>query len=99
MLRIPIQPVPNQTLAVTVARQAAQIALRQMGGELFFSLTAGGNSIIRTRICRDRQRVLLDARYQPFVGDFAFVDMQGAEDPTYQGLGSRFVLYYLGADE
>lgn len=97
MLRIPLQPSANQTLAVTLARQAAQITLRQMGGVLYFSLTAGGVSIVRTRICRDRQRLLLDARYQPFVGDFAFVDMQGRDDPTYRELGTRFLLFYIEA--
>lgn len=99
MLRIPLQPTANQTLAVTVARQNAQIALRQMGGFLFFSLTAGGVPIVTTRVCRDRARILLDARYQPFIGDFAFVDTQGTEDPHYEDLGARFRLYYLGAGE
>lgn len=97
MLRIPLQPVTNQTLAVTLARQSAQITLRQMGGVVYFSLTAGGVSIVRTRACRDRQRILLDARYQPFVGDFAFVDVQGRSDPTFAGLGSRFLLFYIEA--
>lgn len=97
MLRIPVQASANQTLAVTLARQAAQITLRQMGGQLYFSLTVGGVSIVRTRVCRDRQRLLLDARYKPFAGDFAFVDMQGRSDPTYKELGTRFLLFYIEA--
>lgn len=99
MLRVPVQSVPNQTLAVTVARQSAQIVLRQMEGALYFSLTSGGEAIVTTRICRDRQRILLGAGYRPFTGDFAFVDQQGVSDPSYETLGTRFILYYIGADE
>lgn len=99
MILIPIQAVPNQTLAVTLARQSAQIALRQNGDSLYFDLISNRVSIVRTRICRDRQRLLLDVKYRGFIGDFAFVDTRGGLDPQYFGLGSRFVLYYLGAGE
>lgn len=99
MLRVPLQPVPIQTLAVSVARQPAQIQLRQIGGSMYFSLETGGRSIVRTRVVRDRVRLLSGARYLGFAGDFAIVDLQGANDPVYTGLGSRFVLYYIGADE
>lgn len=99
MLLIPLQAVPNQTLAVTLARQNAQLALRQNGDALYFDLTSNGVSIVRTRICRDRQRMLLDVSYRGFIGDFAFVDTRGSVDPQYFGLGSRFQLYYIGAGE
>lgn len=99
MIRIPLQAVPNQTLAVTLALQSAQIAIRQNGDALYFDLISNGTSVVRTRICRDRQRLLLDAKYRGFVGDFAFVDTRGNLDPQYFGLGTRFVLYYLGAGE
>lgn len=102
MLRIPLQTTPNQTLAVTLARQAAQIAVRQNGGNVYFDLTVGGEYIVRTRICRDRQRLLLDAQYRGFIGDFMFVDTQGTDDPVYTGFGdvsARFQLVYLAAGE
>lgn len=99
MIRVPLQAVASQTLAITVARQAAQIALRQNGDAIYFDLIANGSPIVRTKICRDRQRLLLSSQYRGFAGDFAFVDTQGTDDPTYTGLGSRFLLYYLGVDE
>jgi hypothetical protein len=99
MQRVPLQAMPNQTLAITLARQAAQIAVRQNGDNLYFDLMLGGEYIVRTRICRDRQRLLLDAGYRGFVGDFMFVDTQGSEDPYYTGLGARFALVYLAAGE
>jgi hypothetical protein len=99
MIRVPLQPVPNQTLAITLAQQPVQLAVRQNAGQLYLDLVLRGESIVRTRICRDRQRLLLDAQYRGFVGDFAFVDTQGTEDPKYTGLGSRWQLYYIEAGE
>lgn len=99
MMLIELQPLPSQTLAVALAQQPAQLAVRQMGDALFFDLSVNNVSIVRTRICRDRQRLLVDAKYRGFVGDFAFVDTQGVSDPQYFGLGGRYRLYYLGAGE
>lgn len=97
MIRIPLKAVPNQTLAITLARQNVQLAVRQNGGALFLDLTSNGASVLRTRICRDRLRLLLGAHYRGFVGDLAFVDTQGKTDPQFEGLGSRYVLYYIEA--
>lgn len=97
MLRIPLQPVPNQTLAVTLARQPAQIAVRQNGDSIYIDVSVNRNSVVRGRICRDRQRLLLDAHYRGFAGELAFVDTQGKTDPQWQGLGTRYVLYYIEA--
>jgi hypothetical protein len=99
MLRIPLQAVPNQTLAVTLARQPVQLAVRQNGGSLYIDVMHNGLYIVRTRICRNRQRLLLDAGYRGFAGDFMFVDTQGSDDPQYAGLGVRYQLLYIGADE
>lgn len=99
MKLVPLQAVSNQTLAVTLARQPTQIAVRQNGGNVYFDLLLKGQYIVRTRIVRDRQRLLLDAKYRGFAGDFMFVDMEGTDDPVYTGLGSRFQLVYLAAGE
>lgn len=93
-LIIPLQAVPTQTLAVVLRSQAAQIELRQNGLNMYFSLSLNDRPIVRTRICRDRQRLLLDAGYQGFLGDFVFQDTQGASQPYYTGLGTRYILVY-----
>lgn len=95
MIHIPLSAVPNQTLSITLAGQAFQVALRQNGDNMYIDLTAGGSSVIRTRICRNRQRLLLDAQYHGVVGDFFFNDSQGDTDPQYLGLDVRYKLYYL----
>ena len=95
MIHVPLSAVPNQTLSIVLAGQSFQIALRQNGGNLYFDLTVGGASVVLTRICRNKQRLLLDAQYHGVVGDFSFFDSQGDTDPQYTGLDGRYKLYYL----
>lgn len=95
MLHVPLSAVANQTISVNLGGQPAQISLRKLGDSLYFSLQNGTVPIVTTRICRNMQRLLLDAQYQPFVGDFFFKDSQGDTDPQYQGLDTRYRLYYL----
>lgn len=99
MILIPVQAVANQTFAVSLAGQVAQMALRQNGASIYFNLSFNGEPIVVTKICRDRQRLLIDARYRGFIGDFAFVDTQGTDDPFFTGLGSRYLFYYIGVSE
>lgn len=99
MILIPVQAVANQTFAVSLAGQAAQMALRQNGDSIYFDLSFNGGAIVTAKICRDRQRLLIDAQYRGFIGDFAFVDTQGTDGPFFTGLGSRYLFYYIGVDE
>lgn len=92
---VPLAPVPSQTVNVTVGRQVAKITVRTIGAALYFSL----DGVVMNRVARDRQRLLLDAGYRGFVGDFAFVDTKGAADPAYWGLGDRWQLVYFDAGQ
>jgi hypothetical protein len=101
MLTVPLAAVPSQTVNVSLrvpgqlARQQANITIRTIGSELYFSLAG----VLTNRIIRDRQRLLVASGYRGFVGDFAVVDTQGRDDPVYTGLGARFQLMYFNADE
>lgn len=99
MIQIQVAAIPNQTLSVTLAGQNAQIAVRQNGENMYFDLKQDDNPIVLTRICRDRQRLLIDARYRGFIGDFAWVDIASTSQPNYLGIGTRFFLIYLEAGE
>lgn len=99
MMLIPLQAAPSQTLAVTLDRQNTQLAVRQNDDALYLDLLLDETPIVLTRICRDRQRLLLDAKYRGFAGDFVFIDTQGTTDPQFAGLGSRFLLIFLSAGE
>lgn len=95
MLGIPLTPVPSQTMSITLAGQPANIAVYQREDNLYFDLKVNGTDIVLTRICRNLQPLLVDMQYQPFVGDFVFVDTEKDEQPEYLGLGSRWQLIYL----
>lgn len=98
-MQVPLSADANQTTTVSLGGQSANIAVRLIGTSLYFSLLNGTVPVVTTRICRNMQRLLLDAKYQPFVGDFFFEDTQGDTDPQYLGLNTRYILWYLEASD
>lgn len=95
MIRVPLSAVPSQTLAIVLAGQACEIALRQNGDNMYFDLTVNRVNIVRSRIVRNKQLLLLDMKYRGFVGDFIFNDSQGDTQPVFTGLAGRYTLYYV----
>lgn len=61
---------------------------------MFLDLYVANSLIIGGVICENANRIVRSS-YLGFVGDLAFFDTQGEEDPIYTGLGSRWVLDYL----
>nr|WP_275405814.1 hypothetical protein [Salmonella enterica] len=37
--------------------------------------------------------------YLGFKGDLVFIDNDGQNDPFYEGLGSRYIIYYIEENE
>lgn len=95
MIRIPLVQEPSQTLAMTLAGQPTQIALRTNGGHLYFDLLLDDQPIITGRVCRNRMRMLTGFEYRGYVGDFMFIDTQGDADPFFLDLNTRYQLMYL----
>lgn len=91
---VPLSANPSQQLSIVLAQQNCQINVYQKSTGLYFDLTVNGVSIARCVIARDGVR-LLGKNYTGFIGNFAFIDTQGGDDPTYTGLGARFFLVYL----
>ena len=54
--------------------------------------------IIGGVICENLNRIVRSL-YLGFAGDLAFIDNQGSTDPVYTGLGTRYSLAYIEADE
>lgn len=92
---IPLQAVPSQTIAVTLAGQQCQINVYQKTTGLFFDLINNGVTIVTTRICRNRA-LLVNAPFKGLIGDFMFYDTQGSNDPDYTGLADRYALVFVG---
>lgn len=91
---IPIQPLPNQSLQVQLANQPCTIQLIQTAYGLFCNLYISSNLIIGGVLCQNLNRIVRSA-YLGFIGDLIFNDTQGATDPIYTGLGTRYQFQYL----
>lgn len=91
--RIPTNPLPAQTLSVTLGTQRCTIALYQKSTGLYFDLAVAGAPVVAGMVCRNRTN-LVRASYAAFVGNLAIIDTMGNDDPDYTGLGTRFQLVY-----
>ncbi len=91
---IPLQAVPSQSFNVGLSNQACQVNIYQKSTGLFFDLLVANAPIVTGVICRNLTK-LVRYLYLGFIGEFAFIDTQGATDPYYTGLGSRYLLAYV----
>ncbi len=93
-LHIPLIAVPAQSLTVNLSGQQCEIVVAQKGEEVFMSLRVNSVQVLTNSICRDRVDMVRQ-EYLPFVGQLAFVDTQGTNDPDYTGFGARYKLAYI----
>src|SRR4051812_45094996 len=102
MQSVPLQAVPYQKIKTTLDSQIVEIDIRQLRYGLFIYITVNSVLEIGAVICQNLNRIIRSAYLNDnagFAGDFVFNDTQGSSDPDYTGLGSRFQLLYLTADE
>lgn len=101
MLLIELTKNPAQTTRVNLGGQDCQITLRQLGTGLYLDLSVSGKAILQGRLCHDRtllvRRPYLRSRFKG--ADLSFYDTLGTDDPQFEGLGERWVLGYLSAEE
>jgi len=98
MQLLALQTVPSQTLQATLGNQNVRLNVYQKFFGLFMDVYVADQLIIGGVICLNLTKIVRDA-YLGFVGDFTFIDNQGASDPVYTGLGSRYSLIYLEASD
>lgn len=99
MIEVPLQPIPNQTVQIVLGGQSCMVHVYQLAYGLFADLTINNVvPICAGQICQNLNR-LVRGGYLGFSGNLAFWDSQGADDPVYTGLGSRFFLLYFSASE
>lgn len=92
---VPLLATPSQSLLVALAGQQCRIEISQKSTGVFFSLWIDAPqqnevAIINGRICLNLVRLVLTG----IIGDLFFVDTAGNSDPTYDGLGTRYILIY-----
>jgi hypothetical protein len=65
---------------------------------VFVDISVEDVDVVVSVIARDAVP-LMCREYVGFVGNILFIDTQGSDDPSYEGMGSRFTLNYLTAAE
>lgn len=98
MQQISLQPVPSQRLQIVLGGQNCQISVYERNGRVYLDLNSNGVDISIAVLARDAVPCV-PIMYTGFQGNLIFADTQGASDPTYDGIGSRYQLIYLTADE
>ena len=97
MLIVPLLDVVNQTINVTLGGQACTIVVRQTTNNgVFLTLYVAGVLVLGNTICENLNLIVKNL-YLGFLGDLAFFDTQGSNDPSSPGLGSRYILCYFSA--
>src|SRR6185312_6044554 len=98
MMEIPIQAVPSQSLNVVLAGQNCLVSIYQKSTGVFADLAVNGVTLLTAVLCYNCNRIVRRA-YIGFVGDLAFIDTQGTDDPVSTGFGTRWRLLYLEAGD
>ena len=94
MVTIPTQAAANQTFNAILSGQAAQLKVYQRATGLFVDLYVN-DALIIGGVAALNAAMIVRTPYLGFLGDLAFVDTQGSEDPTFGGLGTRFALMHF----
>jgi len=99
---VPLQAVPAQQIRTVLDNQVVDLLIHQLRYGLYINVTVNFVLEIGAVVCQNRNRIIR-SRYLNenvgFAGDFIFNDLQGASDPDYTGLGTRYQLLYLSADD
>lgn len=96
---IPLSPVPSQTLRVTLNGQPVRLSLYTLATGLYADVYLNGNAIVNC-VRALNGVALIPSGYLGFQGNLFFWDTyEGTNDPTYDGLGSRYLLYYVQPGE
>lgn len=98
MQTISIEPKKSQSLSITLAGQLCIIRLIQRESFIYMDLTVNGNPIMQGVPCLYGNKMVGYA-YLGFKGDMVFIDNDGQSDPSYEGLGSRYILHYIEESE
>lgn len=98
MKTISLQPITAQEVSISIDSQPITIRLNQRTTGLYADIGIGGYWIAQGVICLNGNK-LVRYDYLGFQGDLFFADTKGSDDPSYEGLGERFVLFYATADE
>ena len=93
---VPLVAVPSQTLSVQLGVLSCRINVYQKATGLYFDLLVADVAIVTGALALNLNKLVRSA-YLGFTGDLYFFDTAGTADPTYDGLGARYVLLWDSA--
>ena len=99
---IPLLAVPSQQVKTVLANRIVELDIYQLRYGLFMNVNINSVLEVGAVICENLNRIIRNAYLNAnvdFSGDFVFNDTQGMSDPIFTGLGTRYQLLYLTADE
>lgn len=97
---IPVAPTPNQSLSVVLQDRNVSVTLRTLQGAMYADVLCDGVPVCTGRACVDRQSLTARASYVGFPElVLCFADLQGANDPQWAELGTRYVLLSVEPDD
>jgi hypothetical protein len=97
IMEVPVNPLPAQKLERVINGQRCSIRLVWRHEKLFCDLSVN-NEPIWLGLVIHNCTPFKNFRVTDFVGNLAFIDYEGANDPHYSGLGSRYRLFYFTDD-
>lgn len=96
MQKIPLEPLTGQTLNVVLAGQNCTVSVYQRAGFMYLDLAVGETYLIRGLLIVPAEPIL--PTLAGFVGNLYMIDIQNTPaeqvSPTWDGLGSRYELFY-----
>ncbi|EOC2804494.1 hypothetical protein ACI3GA_004620 [Escherichia coli] len=98
MITVSVLPSKSQSISVSLAGQPCNIKLVQRQSFMYMDLTVNEVPIMQGVPCLHGNKMV---RYSHlgFKGDLIFIDNDGESDPQWEGLGSRYLLYYIEENE
>lgn len=93
---IPLTSTPNQTINVSLSGQNVRLDILQRRTGVYVGVWRNDVRIVSNALALTNTYIIR-ADYLGLPGDFAFIDLQGSEDPDYRGFGTRWFLFYSGA--
>jgi len=93
MILIPTNPVPSQSISISLGGQQCLITLRQLLNRQYLSLSVNGVDICDNALIQYNTAIVRMA-YTGFVGDIYCIDYNGESPPNYTGWGTMWDLFY-----
>lgn len=98
MQTITLQAIKAQEMTVRLGDQTVTLRIYQRTTGLFADIGIDDVWIAQGVACLNGNK-LVRYPYLGFSGELFFADIKGSNDPTYDGLGERYLLFYATAEE